>query len=268
MEFVKSTIEHNMQLLRSRISRHTLIGLFISLLFIFIAMLLAAYRQDGQVTLQGMLHTQINNPVIWMLDLTPFLFLLWGVYMKSAIAHEANNMIVEQRNNLSLQHSALNSQVMHKAMHDLLTELPNRVLFVDRLSQALTSARNKKKHIAIFIADINNFKEINETIGRHNGDRIIKQIASRLNQVAEDHCTIARLGSNEFGIIAPFIDDQKEGLDFAQKILKVFQTAFSLEGIALEIRAALGVSFYPQHGTDSDTLIQYASIAMHNSKKN
>lgn len=266
MQLSKYNLESNAKLLKTKVSRLAIYGLIIGMIAVVSATFLVAFTTNGKITLEGIVDAQTGNVAIWILNSTPFLFTIWGQYVSSVITYEAGAMIVDQTHELQMQTSALESKVIHEAMHDPLTELPNRILFLDRLVQALTTARTDKKGLGVFIIDLNNFKEVNDTLGHYNGDRLLKQIAVRLSSVVQEPNTFARLGGDEFAILMPQIAEAKDTIIEARKIQKAFETSFALDGVTLDVRAAIGISLYPEHGSDADTLIQRADVAMYASK--
>ncbi|GAB4222949.1 MAG: hypothetical protein Tsb005_16440 [Gammaproteobacteria bacterium] len=268
MDLNRHNFNHNFRILKTRVNKYALYGLLISICAIVIATCAVAYHMNGAITLQGIIAAQKSNIAIWILDLTPFLFAFWGQYVSSTLSYEAGAMVFDQTQELRLQTNMLESQIMHKSLHDALTDLPNRILFLDRLSQALTQARSEQKSLAIFMIDVNNFKEVNDALGHHNGDRLLKQVAIRLTSVVQQPNTVARLGGDEFAVLMPDIKSAQEAITQARKLQKAMETSFSFEGVTLSLNAALGIAIYPTHGTDCDTLIQRADVAMYISKNN
>lgn len=159
----------------------------------------------------------------------------------------------------------LNAQITHQAMHDPLTGLPNRVLVVERLNQAINYARRNKTSLAVLILDLNNFKEINDTLGHPEGDLILQQLATRIPRVLRASDTVGRLGGDEFAVVLPEID-RKHALDVSEKIIQAMQPAFDLSEQTVNIGASIGIAFYPEHGEDQATLIKHADVAMYVSK--
>jgi len=159
----------------------------------------------------------------------------------------------------------LNAQITHQAMHDPLTGLPNRVLVVERLNQAIDYARRNKTRLAVFILDLNNFKEVNDTLGHPEGDLILQQLASRIPSALRASDTVGRLGGDEFAVVLPEIDE-KHAIDVGDKIIHAMQPAFDLSDQTVNINASIGIALYPEHGEDQSTLIRHADVAMYASK--
>jgi diguanylate cyclase (GGDEF)-like protein len=204
---------------------------------------------------------------LWLLDGMPFFFAMWGQYVGSVIAYEASALVVDQTSELRAQTTALEQQAMHDVTHDRLTDLPNRVLLRDRLEQALNVAQHDRTRLAVLMMDLDRFKEINDTLGHYNGDRLLKQVAARLEGMIQDTATVARLGGDEFAIMLTKLDSVREATKTAQKIGKALQTPFALEGLKLDVQASIGIAVFPEHGPDADTLLQRADVAMYMAKQ-
>ncbi len=155
----------------------------------------------------------------------------------------------------------------HQALHDALTELPNRSLLMDRLQQAIYSARRENSPLALLMMDLDRFKEINDTLGHHVGDRLLQQVAARLLGTLRESDTVARLGGDEFAILLPHtsIEDARH---LGSRTLNTLEQVFSVDGHQLYIGASIGIAAYPHHGTSGQTLIQRADVAMYVAKRN
>ncbi len=257
----------NVELLKGKVSKYAYYGVSIGMVAITIATVLVSYYNNGTVTLAGIIQAQKTNPLLWLLDLMPFFFAFWGQYVSSMMAYEASAMVIDQTSELRAQTTALEQQAMHDVTHDHLTDLPNRVLLRDRLEQALNAAQHAKSLLAILVMDLDGFKEINDTLGHYHGDRLLKQVAARLQGAVKDTDTVARLGGDEFAIMLPKLKTSKDAEEFAGKIGRALQAPFGLEGLKLDVRASIGIAVFPEHGPDADTLLQRADVAMYIAKK-
>jgi diguanylate cyclase (GGDEF)-like protein len=154
----------------------------------------------------------------------------------------------------------------HRAEHDHLTDLPNRILLKERLDEALEKARKNKQTLAILMSDLDRFKEINDTLGHHYGDQLLQHIAPRLRSAVRQSDTVARLGGDEFAILLPEV-----GLDGAvrvsEKIVELLQPSVMIDGHMLNVGISIGIAIYPDHGVTGDTLLQKADVAMYNAKR-
>lgn len=154
----------------------------------------------------------------------------------------------------------------HRALHDSLTGLPNRSLFHDRLRQAILSGERQGSAVAVMLLDLDNFKEVNDTLGHHNGDITLQEVGVRLRAVLRGSDTVARLGGDEFGILLPNVVDRAEIGRVAVQILEALQAPIFLEEQSLEVGVSIGGAVYPDQGLDAAVLIQRADIAMYSAK--
>ena len=154
----------------------------------------------------------------------------------------------------------------HQALHDALTDLPNRVLLHDRLQQAIRSADRTRASVALLVMDLDRFKEVNDTFGDHTGDQLLEQLGQRLGGVLRGSDTIARLGGDEFAVLLPTAT-LAEAQQIAARLLQVLEQPFSLGGLQLEIDASIGIALAPEHGHDADTLLRRADVAMYVAKR-
>jgi diguanylate cyclase (GGDEF)-like protein len=155
----------------------------------------------------------------------------------------------------------------HQALHDALTDLPNRVLLHDRLQQAIRAAQRDRTAVALLIMDLDRFKEVNDTFGHHTGDQLLEQLGERLGSVLRGSDTIARLGGDEFAVLLPTAT-LADAHQIAARLLELLEEPFSLGGLQLEIDASIGIALSPEHGTDADTLLRRADVAMYIAKRN
>jgi diguanylate cyclase (GGDEF)-like protein len=154
----------------------------------------------------------------------------------------------------------------YRALHDELTELPNRNLLYERIEQAMLHAQREKSVIAILLMDLNRFKEINDTLGHFYGDYLLQMIAPRLRQSIRKSDTIARFGGDEFAVVLPGVV-MEQAINIAEKIAVSMEEPFRIEGSQLSVDVSIGIALYPEHGEDSDTLLQRADVALYAAKK-
>jgi diguanylate cyclase (GGDEF)-like protein/PAS domain S-box-containing protein len=155
----------------------------------------------------------------------------------------------------------------HQAMHDGLTDLPNRMMLFDRLEAALNAARDQHTAVALLLMDLDRFKEVNDTFGHHFGDGLLKQVAFRLRNQLKDTDTVARLGGDEFAVVLTGVPDANTVAATARRILNTLQQPFVVEGQVLEVGGSIGIALYPDHGGDARTLMRRADVAMYTAKQ-
>jgi len=156
--------------------------------------------------------------------------------------------------------------IEYQALHDALTDLPNRTLLSDRLHQAILSAIRGDQLLALIIMDLDHFKEINDTLGHHNGDLILQQVANRVRGVLRESDTVARLGGDEFAVLLPAADIV-DATRIAKKLLGSLDRPFELEAQSFRIGASLGIALFPEHGRDGAALMKRADVAMYEAKR-
>lgn len=155
----------------------------------------------------------------------------------------------------------------HQAYHDTLTGLPNRRLLADRLDQAIFTARRKEHKVALLLLDLDRFKQVNDRYGHAAGDRVLETLAQRLRNAVRGMDTVARLGGDEFVILLPEIRELGEAETVAEKILQITDMPVLHDQHQYQVGASIGISLYPDHGENSETLLNRADFAMYASKQ-
>jgi diguanylate cyclase (GGDEF)-like protein len=158
-------------------------------------------------------------------------------------------------------------RIEHQSLHDSLTLLPNRTLLRDRIDQAVRAARRDRASVVVMLIDLDHFKEVNDTLGHHHGDLLLREIGPRLEGALRDTDTIARLGGDEFAILLPSVPDISYGDAVARKVIRALERPFDIEGLKLQIGASIGLASFPEHGDDVEALVQRADIAMYLAKE-
>jgi diguanylate cyclase (GGDEF)-like protein/PAS domain S-box-containing protein len=154
----------------------------------------------------------------------------------------------------------------YRATHDPLTTLPNRALFFDRLRYTLLAAQREKSSFALFIIDLDRFKQINDSHGHYAGDLVLKEVALRLQEALRESDTVARIGGDEFAVILPNVD-LSGGRRAAEKILATLARPMDEGEISLPLRASIGMTLFPDHGSDLDDLVRRADEIMYSAKR-
>jgi diguanylate cyclase (GGDEF)-like protein len=156
----------------------------------------------------------------------------------------------------------------HSAQHDVVTNLPNRLLLNDRISQSISLARRQRKHIAVIFLDLDRFKYINDSLGHATGDQLLQSVAKRLLAGVRGSDTVSRQGGDEFVILLSEIAYPEDAATSARKILLSLSAPHSIVGQYLHIDGSIGISIYPEDGEDAETLIKNADTAMYHAKEN
>ena len=164
------------------------------------------------------------------------------------------------------QAQAISKKMSHLSLHDYLTDLPNRILLNDRLTHAISAAAADQQKLAVLCIDIDRFKHVNDSLGHTVGDSLLLSVAGRLVATVRSSDTVSRQGGDEFVILLSSVADAEEAALSAQKLLTVVGMPHALGEHTLEITASAGIGIYPDDGTDAETLVKSADIAMLNAK--
>ncbi len=219
-------------------------------------------------------------------DLKPYLLMFWFSILITILVQLYETREYRVKNKLHSLNTDLENRVAEEtkkrieiyiesnkkleimAHYDSLTKLPNRILFFDRLEQAILKAERNKTKLALLFLDIDNFKEINDSFGHIFGDRILEIFAKRLRRNMRQSDSLARFGGDEFIIMIEEIHTGLSVVQIAQGINKAFLKPVKIEKRDFYLTASIGVAIYPKDGTDSEALLKHADVAMHSAKKN
>ncbi len=158
--------------------------------------------------------------------------------------------------------------IRHLAEHDFLTDLPNRVLLMDRLSQTMAHSRRGGNPFALMFIDLDRFKQINDTLGHHIGDMLLQAVAGRLKTSLRDSDTVSRQGGDEFVILLPQSGSIEELDQLAGRLMRELTRPYQLEAHEFSVTASIGIAVFPHDGNDIDTLVRNADTAMYHAKQN
>jgi diguanylate cyclase (GGDEF)-like protein/PAS domain S-box-containing protein len=158
------------------------------------------------------------------------------------------------------------ARIAYLAQHDALTSLPNRVLFHDRLKEALDHVRRTGRPLAVHCIDLDHFKSVNDTLGHPIGDQLLREVAGRLKQHLTESCLVARLGGDEFAVIQPDILHPNEASDLAARLISALSAHYEIHGNEVIVGASVGIALAPGDGDDSDALLRNADMALYRAK--
>jgi diguanylate cyclase (GGDEF)-like protein len=162
--------------------------------------------------------------------------------------------------------STREEEILRLAYEDTLTALPNRAMFLDRLQQAVLTARRTNDPVSVMMLDLDRFKVINDSLGHTAGDQVLREVAHRLRELLRDSDTVARLGGDEFAVLLP--TGTSDGVAIvAQRILRTLEAPIMLEGQPVDIGASIGVACFPEHDDEGDSLLRHADVAMYVAKR-
>ena len=154
------------------------------------------------------------------------------------------------------------------ALHDPLTQLPNRHFLMEQLSQVLSLARRRHGQAAVLFVNLDHFKTVNDSLGHHAGDQLLCQVAERLRQGVRDADVVARLGSDEFVVVLTDVQGGHDAATVADKLLHAMHGAFTVDALPLTISPSIGIALFPEHAATADALLRCADAAMHHAKDN
>lgn len=183
--------------------------------------------------------------------------------IRSRETHDLVDAFSEMRRQVHIRQTELE----YRALHDALTSLPNRTLLLDRLEHDIETAKREEHQLSLLVMDLDDFKEINDTLGHIAGDSLLVEVSARLKNTLRKVDTIARFSGDEFAILLPHTDEEQAAIA-AQKVLRILQEPFTLEDVVITITTSIGIAVYPAHGLDAHALYRYADIAMYVAKRN
>jgi diguanylate cyclase (GGDEF)-like protein len=198
------------------------------------------------------------GPVVVGLFVTPVLLMRYTLAFYARRSQQTIRTLEDQATTLEQQAQRLE----HQALHDTLTDLPNRAL----LEQRLDGLPGEDARVSLLLLDLDRFKEINDTFGHHHGDLLLCQVGARLNSALQSDQTVARLGGDEFGVILPGLGGA-EAEYVALELLASLRQPFVVAGLPLDIAASIGIAVATQSGTDAVTLLRQADVAMYAAKR-
>lgn len=167
----------------------------------------------------------------------------------------------------ALERRQLNAELLRAARHDELTGLPNRRLFYDRMTSALARTRRHQSRAAVLYIDLDDFKQVNDSLGHTAGDRLLQAVAGRLQQCVREEDTVARLGGDEFAVLLEDVHEPEAAASVAEKIRSAIACPISIESRQLHILPSIGIALYPDHGATIGQLLEHADKAMYTAKK-
>ncbi len=260
-------LSNNVKILKSEASKTAYQGVLIAISSIIIATCLVSLYVSGSISLENLWAAQKTNVALWILDIIPFVFGIWGQYSSSIMAYQAGALIFDQTQELRSRTMDLEKHTNHVSTHDLLTDLPNRALFYDRVARAIASAHSSNRQLSILLIEIENFKDVYDTLGRNSSDLILKQISIRLQGASSENDSVAKIDGNVFGILVSNILSVNEAEQLAKHIQKAMEAPFMVDRLQVGMHSNIGIVHFPTHGEDVDALVQRAGVALHMAQK-
>jgi diguanylate cyclase (GGDEF)-like protein len=187
-------------------------------------------------------------------------------FLVPALAAQRLFVLYQSQKQLSDDLAATNTRLEEMSQTEPLTQLPNRALFRDRAQHALAVADRDAGDVAILVVDLDNFKEVNDTLGHPSGDLLLREVAGRLSSVLRAADTIARLGGDEFGLVLPDVGGSPGVAEVVARLCATLREPIGVDGVPVNVEASVGAALYPIHGGDVETLVQRADYAMYGAK--
>lgn len=222
----------------------------------------SVYRELWQTLLQGrewtgeLLNRRKDGTTLWMqVNIAP---------VRNDSGEITNYLAIEE--DVSLRKDQ-EQRILHQAQYDSLTDLPNRLLAVDRLNQAIRMARRDNSRTALLFIDLDDFKKVNDTLGHELGDQLLIRSARRLEALVREGDTVARQGGDEFLVVLDRLNDAQDAEQVARKVLREFLKPISIDGVELVVTPSIGLSIFPDDGEQATTLLRNADAAMYRVKE-
>jgi diguanylate cyclase (GGDEF)-like protein len=221
-----------------------------------------------KIMLSGNADAQVLGDAVNRAGLYRVLLKPWNADDLLMTVREALRSAAQRRalaaTHLELQRSM--AQLRHQALHDALTGLPNRQQFDEVLAQALDRAREEGHELAVLFVDLDRFKRVNDTLGHAAGDQLLRIVVERLRRCVREGDLIARWGGDEFTVLLPRVQGSAEARVVAERLLAALAPPLDLDGCRLHVSASIGVTLFPEHGLDAETLLKNADSALYRVK--
>lgn len=230
-----------------------------------------AYSEYSWEEISSLLHNRDNFLIlkkpfdsIEIKQLVSSLVTKWE--LKKQVQYQIENLerLVEER---TADLKKANIELAHNATHDILTELPNRALLMDRLNLAMNIAKRNKLHIGVLMLDLDNFKHVNDSLGHGAGDTLLVMVAQKLSVLVRESDTVARLGGDEFVLVLNNYAKEEDILFKVRKLIETFNQPLEINQHQFTITVSVGVSIYPKDGMEPETLLKNADSAMYRAKQ-
>ncbi len=255
-------LELTARLFKTQATRHAVIGAGIALLTVVIATLLACGVEYHSISLDGLIAVQKTNPALWLLDLAPFAFALWGQYVGSTMAYQASALVMDETAELRQKASALEYQIQHGQSDGPRLGLPNRRALRSTLAQSLARPDDPARRPSVLMIEIDQLRDVDRILGDEMAEDLMLVVAQRLQNMISRDEVLAYLGHSEFGLLSTGISDVDGLQRQAQRIHRVLDTPVSVSGMQIRLQARIGAALHVgDMKLDAEGLLRRAEVA-------
>lgn len=254
-------LESAARVLRSRTNRYAWMGLVIALMALTAATLLVCRQQFDGWSWEGVLTVHTSNPALWLLDLMPLVFVVWGQYIGTVMSFQAGALLFDETSALREKTAILQHELERSPVAGHALGLPNRHAFLTLVGRALARRRVHGAQIAVLTLSTEQYTEIEQSRGSEAALSLLNQLVERLRSVLSETDVLAHFGQDDFGILLPQVTDDAEARRFASRIQFALDTPVQVARHPLGLRASIGIALHPDHGDDPDTLVRHAEVA-------
>ncbi len=272
---IKNKIIPSAIILKHHVNRYTFLGLAIAVGSIIIASCIVSYQLTGRIDLDGIIAAQRSNPAIWILNLTPFMFVYWGQAFCEGIVTQAQSILTDTADEFLKISGNLELKLKYESNHDNLTKLPNNRMFNELVTTAIDQLGSTGQ-LAVVIIEINDFKNISYNFGTFNANNALKQFADKLKSILMEPymleacmglCTVARFHGEEFTLLIPRLKSDFNANEMLSALHQSTTTQVLIDGVEVNITTTLGIAIYPTQGEEEGILISHANIALHHARQ-
>lgn len=272
---IKNKIIPSAIILKHHVNRYTFLGLAIAVSSIIIASCIVSYQLTGRVDLDGIVAAQRSNPAIWVLNLTPFMFVYWGQAFCEGVVTQAQFILTDTTDEFLKISGNLELKLKYESNHDNLTKLPNNHMFSELITTAMEQLGSTGQ-LAVIIIEINEFKNISYNFGTFNANNALKQFADKLKailiepymlEVCMGLCSAARFHGEAFTLLLPRLKSDFDANELLSVLHQSTTTQVIIDGVTVNIATTLGIAIYPAQGEEEGILISHANIALHHARQ-
>ncbi len=253
--------------LKSRLHITCLYGVAVGILAVIIAALIIGFQMTGEVSLHSMSSAHDGNMGLRFLYLLPFVLAFWGQHSGQTVVYRAGDLIQQRVQEFNVGDRHARFRAYQSRVIDPVTGLPNRLEFFNQLNECIMLADRQDRQLLLFSIDLDNFKDINEVYGNQVGDLLLGCVASRLQNLLQQHDLVSRTGGDEFTILITSCTELPAS-QIADRIQQAFESPFEVNKQQIAIKGSCGIAIYPEHADSADQLMQKAEQAMHAAKQN